>query len=108
LAPRRFTARLAGDVALLAVLLALIGVYGVMSYVVAQWTREPGIRIALRAARGEVVRLVLGRGLRVVAAGDVTTLVLVPLVLVSVAAVACWLPARRAARVDPAVALSAE
>jgi putative ABC transport system permease protein len=80
-----------------------------------------------------VVRLVLGRGLRVVAAGtalglvgaylgaraiesqlfgvaaaDVTTFVLVPLVLVAVAAAACWVPARRAARVDPAIALSAE
>jgi putative ABC transport system permease protein len=89
--------------------------------------------MALGAARGEVVRLVLGRGLRIVAAGvalglvaafgdarliehepfgvpaaDLTTFVLVPLVLVAVAAVACWLPARRAARVDPVVALGAE
>jgi putative ABC transport system permease protein len=80
-----------------------------------------------------VVRLVLGRGLRIVAvgtalglvgayagaraienqlfgvaAGDLVTFVLVPLVLVAVAAAACWLPARRAARVDPAIALSAE
>jgi putative ABC transport system permease protein len=133
LAPRRFTARLTAGFALLALLLALIGVYGVMSYVVAQRTREIGIRMALGAARGEVVRLVLGRGLRIVAAGiglglvaayagaraierqlfgvpaaDVTTFVAVPLVLVVVAAVACWVPARRAARVDPAIALSAE
>jgi putative ABC transport system permease protein len=133
LAPRRFTARLTAGFALLALLLALIGVYGVMSYVVAQRTREIGIRMALGAARGEVVRLVVGRGLRIVAAGtglglvaayagarvierqlfgvpaaDLTTFVAVPLVLVGVAAVACWVPARRAARVDPAIALSAE
>ena len=133
LAPRRFTSRLTAGFAVLALVLAVIGVYGVMSYVVAQRTREIGIRMALGAARGEVVRLVLGRGLRIVAAGtglglvaayagaraierqlfgvpaaDLTTFVSVPLVLLVVAAVACWVPARRAARVDPAIALSAE
>ena len=126
-------ARLTAGFALLALVLALIGVYGVMSYVVAQRTLEIGIRMALGAARGEVVRLVLGRGLRIVAAGttlglvaayagarvierqlfgvaaaDLTTFVSVPIVLVAVAALACWVPARRAARVDPAIALSAE
>jgi predicted permease len=133
LAPRRFTARLTGGFALLALALALIGVYGVMSYVVAQRTREIGIRMALGAATGEVVRMVLSRGLRIVAAGtalglvgayagarliehqlfgvpatDLQTFVAVPLMLIAVAAVACWVPARRAARVDPAIALSAE
>jgi predicted permease len=133
LAPRRFTARLTGGFALLALVLALIGVYGVMAYVVAQRTREIGIRMALGAATSEVVRMVLGRGLRIVAAGtalglvgayagarviehqlfgvpatDVPTFVAVPMLLVAVAAVACWIPARRAARVDPAIALSAE
>jgi putative ABC transport system permease protein len=133
LAPRRFTARLTGGFALLALVLALIGVYGVMSYVVPQRTREIGIRMALGAAAGEVVRMVLGRGLRIVATGtalgligayagarviehqlfgvpaaDLPTFVAVPLLLVAVAAVACWVPARRAARVDPAIALSAE
>jgi predicted permease len=133
LAPRRFTARLTGGFALLALVLALIGVYGVMSYVVAQRTREIGIRMALGAATAEVVRMVLGRGLRIVAVGtalglvgayagarlierqlfgvpatDLPTFVAVPLLLVAVAAVACWVPARRAARVDPAIALSAE
>ena len=68
-APRRFTARLTAGIALVALLLALIGVYGAMSYVLAQRTREIGIRMALGGARGEVVRLVLGRGLRIVAAG---------------------------------------
>jgi putative ABC transport system permease protein len=133
LAPRRFTARLTAGFAGLALVLALIGVYGVMSYVVAQRTREIGIRMALGAARGEVVRLVLGRGLRIVALGtalglvaayfgarviegqlfgvgaaDLVTFVAVPLVLAGVAGLACWLPARRAARVDPVVALGAE
>jgi len=133
LAPRRFTARLTAGFAFLALLLAMIGVYGVMSYVVAQRTREIGIRMALGAARGEVVRLVLGRGLRIVALGtglgligayagaraiaqqlygvppaDPPTFVSVPLLLILVAAVACWVPARRAARVDPAITLSGE
>jgi predicted permease len=133
LAPRRFTARLTGGFALLALLLALIGVYGVMSYVVAQRTREIGIRMALGAAHAQVVRMVLGRGLRIVALGtalgltgaffgarlisgqlfgvaptDLATFVAVPAVLAVVAAAACWVPARRAARVDPGIALSAE
>jgi predicted permease len=133
LAPRRFTARLTGGFALLALALAVIGVYGVMSYVVAQRTREIGIRMALGAATGEVVGMVLGRGLRIVAVGtalgligayagarlierqlfgvpaaDLPTFIGVPLILVAVAAVACWVPARRAARVDPTIALSAE
>jgi putative ABC transport system permease protein len=111
----------------------VIGVYGVMSYVVAQRTREIGIRMALGAATGEVVGMVLGRGLRIVAVGtalgligayagarlierqlfgvpaaDLPTFIGVPLILVAVAAVACWVPARRAARVDPTIALSAE
>jgi predicted permease len=133
LAPRRFTARLTGAFALVAALLAMIGVYGVMSYVVAQRTREIGIRMALGAASGAVVRMVLGRGLRIVGVGtvlglggayagarliarqlygvpptDLATFVAVPLVLGAVATLACWVPARRAARVEPGVALSVE
>jgi predicted permease len=133
MAPHRFTAILTGAFALLALLLALIGVYGVMSYAVAQRTREIGIRIALGAARGEVVRMVLWRGLRIVGIAtalglcaaygaarlierqlfnvsptDVVTFVGAPAVLAVVAALACWVPARRAARVDPAVALQTE
>ncbi len=133
LAPRRFTARLTGGFALVAVLLAMIGVYGVMSYVVAQRTREIGIRMALGAARGTVVRMVLRRALQIVAVGtvlglagayagarlisrqlygvpptDLATFVAVPLALAAVATLACWVPAHRAARVEPGVALSVD
>ncbi len=118
---------------MLALGLAAVDIYGTISRMVTERMQEIGIRMALGAARGEVVRLVLGRGLRIVAVGcglglvaayagaraiegqlfgvaaaDVVTFVSVPLVLVVVAAVACWVPARRAARVDPGVALSAE
>jgi putative ABC transport system permease protein len=133
LAPRRFTMVLASSFALLALVLAVVGVYGVMSYAVAQRTREVGIRMALGAARGEVVRMVLGDGLRLVTlatalglAGayggarliqrqlfnvpptDPVTFASVPAALAAVAALACWLPARRAARVDPVIALQSE
>ena len=119
--------------AILALVLATIGVYGVMSYAVVQRTREVGIRMALGARQAEVVRLVLGRGFRVVgiatAAGlaaslglaqlirsqlfsvkatDPVTFIAVPLVLGSVALLACYLPARRAAKVDPAIALRSD
>jgi putative ABC transport system permease protein len=133
LSPKRFTAALSGAFAVLALLLAVIGVYGVMSYAVAQRTREIGIRMALGAGRGEVERMVLWRGLQIVAVATVlglaaaygaarliasqlfgvpptdgVTFVAVPLGLAAVAMVACWLPARRAARVDPVIALQGE
>jgi putative ABC transport system permease protein len=133
LAPQRFTAVLCGSFAALALLLAMVGVYGVMSYAVAQRTREIGIRMALGAGRSAVERMVLWRGLRIVAVAtvlglaaaygaarliasqlfgvpptDLVTFLAVPLGLAAVAMVACWLPARRAARVDPVVALQAE
>jgi putative ABC transport system permease protein len=126
----RFTMLLTGAFALLALLLAAVGVYGVMTFAVAQRTREVGIRMALGAQRGEVVRLVLVRGARVVGVATVVGLVAafaaaqlirkqlfgvgtadpltylaVPAVLAAVALVACWLPARRAASVDPLIAL---
>jgi len=129
----QFTMRLISGFALIALLLAVVGVYGVMSYAVEQRTREVGIRMALGAHHQAVVRMVLGRGLRVVAvatvvgvvaaygaakllrnqlfgvgAADPLTFVAVPLVLASVAALACYLPARRAARVDPVIALRSE
>ena len=133
LAPQRFTAVLSGSFAVLALLLAVVGVYGVMSYAVAQRTREIGIRMALGAGRGEVERMVLWRGLRIVVVAtalgltaayggarliasqlfgvpptDLVTFVAVPIGLAAVAMVACWLPARRAARVDPVIALQTE
>ncbi len=132
-APQQFTAGLVIGFALLALILAVVGVYGVMSYAVSQRTREIGIRMALGAGRAEVVRMVAGRGLRIVLAAtllgvlaafasgrvmqrqlygvsatDVTTFVLVPTALVVVAMLACYLPARRAARVDPLIALQSE
>jgi predicted permease len=133
LAMPRFTMALTGAFAVLALLLAAIGVYGVMSYAVAQRTREVGIRMALGAQTGQVVGMVLRRGLRIVgwatglgvvaslgasrllrtqlfgvSAADPLTLVAACVVLTGVAVVACWLPARRAARVDPVVALREE
>ena len=132
-APQRFTAMLSSSFAVLALVLAAIGVYGVMSYTVAQRTREIGIRMALGAGRGEVERMVLRRGLRIVVVAtalglaaayggarliasqlfgvpptDLVTFVAVPLGLAAVAMLACWLPARRAARVDPVIALQGE
>ena len=117
----------------LALLLAVIGVYGVVSYVVAERTREVGIRMALGARSGEVVRLFVGRGLRAIGVAtatglaaalagarvlraqlygvsptDLATFVAVPVILAAVAVLACWLPSRRAARVDPMVALRYE
>ena len=133
IAPRRITAWLLAAFAGAALLLALIGLYGVMSYLVAQRTREFGIRMALGAKLADMLRLVVGRGMRLVVAGlaigvlaslgltrllggllfgvqptDPATFLGVSLLLAGVGAVACFLPARRAARIDPIVALRAE
>ena len=133
IAPRRFALALAGLFAGLAVLLAIVGVYGVMSYLLLQRTREMGIRLALGARRSAIVGLVLGRGAVVIAialgagmaaafaaarllrsqlygvgAADPLTFIAVPLLLAAVALLATWLPARRAARVDPMIALRTE
>lgn len=129
----RFFAVLAVAFAILALLLAAIGIYGVMAYVVAQRTTEIGVRMALGATPGEVFRLVLGDGLRTtalgvvvgvagslvvarwltsllfgVSPGDPMTLATTAALLMCIAAAACYLPARRATRVDPMVALRAE
>jgi len=133
IAPRQFALTLAGIFALLAVALAVVGVYGVMSYLLAQRTREVGIRMALGARERQVVGLVLGRGARTivaaivigtivaflaarllasqlygVATADPLTFALVPLLLAAVAMLATYIPARRAAKVDPMVALRYE
>jgi predicted permease len=129
-AERTFQARLLGAFASLALVLALIGIYGVAAYAVAMRTREIGIRMALGAKAADVVRLVLRRILLLSAAGliigvagslfatralekmlfevkptDPTTMIAVATVLAATALAASWLPARRAARVDPLVAL---
>jgi putative ABC transport system permease protein len=129
----RFRAVLIGMFAALALVLAMIGVFGVLAYSVQQRTREFGVRIALGASAGGVLRLVLasaggvigiGVAIGLVAAGlssrtlsmflfgvqplDPTTFVLVPLVLLVTAALAVVVPAIRATRVDPAVAFRTE
>jgi len=133
MADRRYPAFVLGLFAALALALAAVGIYGVQSYTVGQRTREIGVRVALGARPADVLRTVLGGGLRLtlggvalggVAAGlaagalgkllygvhplDPVTFVIVPLVLVGVALLAMAAPARRAARVDPMVALRSE
>ncbi|MDE3153878.1 MAG: ABC transporter permease [Acidobacteriota bacterium] len=132
-APQRLNATLLAGFAGLALLLAAVGVYGVMAYLVAQRAHEIGVRIALGAAPADIVREVLGDGARLVGAGllaglvsaaflsrllssllfgvspfDPATFALVPLVLALAALLACWFPTRRAVRVDPVVALRNE
>ena len=133
LAARRFSMILLGIFATLALLLSSIGIYGVISYVVGQRTREIGIRIALGAQRGTVLWLILGEGMKMamigvvvgvvaaagltrlmsqliygVSAADPVTFAGVIIVLTTVAFAACYVPARRAMHVDPMVALRYE
>ena len=129
----RFRAALIGVFAALALILALIGIYGVLAYSVGQRTREFGIRMALGARRPEILRLVVGDGLRIslfgVAIGlcasaalthylrsmlwgveplDPITFTVAPLALLLVGLAACYIPARRATKVDPLIALRYE
>jgi putative ABC transport system permease protein len=133
IAPQRFNAILFSVYAALAVLLAAVGLYGVLSYNVARDTREIGVRIALGASSGAVMGRVLARSLALAGAGaalgivgslvaaramgallfevkpsDPVTLVAVTVLVLVVAALASWIPARRAIHVDPAVALRSD
>ena len=130
---RRYPSYLIGSFAGLALLLAMVGLYGLISYSVSQRTRELGIRIALGAQRNDVMRLVLGEGARLtligvvlglaaalgltqlmrsllfgVSAMDPVTFVSVAIVLAIVAIAACYIPARRAMSTDPSVTLRYE
>jgi putative ABC transport system permease protein len=133
LASERMNLLLFGLFAVLALALATIGIYGVLAYSVAQRTREIGIRLALGAHHNDVLRLVVSQGLRLAALGillglsgaltltrlmagmiygvsatDPVTFLSVAILLGLVAAAACYIPARRAMRVDPMVALRYE
>ena len=133
IAQPRFYAGFVGFFAALALFLAASGIYVLLSYTVAQRRREIGVRMALGAPRGDIVRLVVRRGAALIATGTVAgllaagassrvlesflygvttddplTFVLAPLVLVAVAVFACWLTGRRATRIDPMEALRVE
>jgi putative ABC transport system permease protein len=132
-ADARFSTWLVAAFAVLAALLAGVGIYGVMSYAVAERTQEIGVRMALGAQTGDVLKLIVRQGLTLafagivlglagafaltralanllyeVSASDPATFVITPLLLICMALLACYLPARRATKVDPLVALRRE
>jgi putative ABC transport system permease protein len=131
--PRRFTMFLLASFAGLALILASVGLFGVLSYLVSQRTHDIGVRLALGATPRDVFRLVVGRGMLLAGSGaaaglaaafwlsralqallfqvrptDLITFATVVVVLLGVALIACYVPARRATRVDPVVALRYE
>jgi putative ABC transport system permease protein len=133
LARQTFIGQLLGLFSGIALVIAVVGIYGVIAYSVSRRTNEIGIRMALGANARDVLRLVLGQGARLVGLGlllglvgalaagraiesmlyrtsayDPTILAAVTLLFAAIAALACWLPARRATKVDPLVALRAE
>jgi putative ABC transport system permease protein len=131
IAPRRMSVVLLGAFAAIALLLAGVGIYGVISYLVVQRTHEIGVRMALGAQRRDVLRLVVGHALKLVGIGtliglvlaflstrtlsallysvgafDAATFVFVTITLAAVALLASYIPALRATRADPMIALS--
>ena len=133
MARQRFATLMLGSFALFALLLAVVGVYGVLSHLVSQGAHDIGVRMALGAERSRIQLMVLRQGMELTGAGivlglvgaalltramasllfgvsttDVATFTAVPMILLTTAMLACYIPARRATRVDPVTALRDE